>query len=271
MPPPAHLFIITGASRGFGRSLALALAERPSPSSFLLLGGRSADALERAAADVRRAAPDAAVAAHPLDLSDASALPGLAPLLAAFLPAGPPSQPPLSLTLVHNAGTLGPLQPVSAAPHLPDLLAATTANLTSYMYLSSLLLSLLPPEHVPLTQLINVSSLAARKPFPTWSVYCALKAARDMHLSTAAAELHGGSALRGCLSYAPGPMDTDMQGEIRGSGTCDAGTREYFKRAKEGGELVDPDVSAAKLAGLIGGKIGGGGYETGTHVDFYDV
>ncbi|GMI51746.1 hypothetical protein TeGR_g4244 [Tetraparma gracilis] len=117
----------------------------------------------------------------------------------------------------------------------------------------------------------NVSSLAAREPFPTWSVYCALKAARDMHLAAAAAELHGGKPLRGCLSYAPGPMDTGMQGEIQGSGTCDEGTREYFVEAKEKGELVDPDVSAAKLAGLIGGKIEGGGYETGTHVDFYDV
>ena len=35
------------------------------------------------------------------------------------------------------------------------------------------------------------------------------------------------------LNYAPGAMDTDMQGVIRGSEGCDEEVREYFKKSKE--------------------------------------
>ncbi|MFF1735894.1 SDR family NAD(P)-dependent oxidoreductase [Streptomyces sp. NPDC058247] len=59
--------LITGATQGLGRGIALDLATR---GDTLLLHGRDAGRLEAVAADVRAAAPDATVRTYLADLSD---------------------------------------------------------------------------------------------------------------------------------------------------------------------------------------------------------
>jgi len=87
-----------------------------------------------------------------------------------------------------------------------------------------------------------------------------------MYFKTVAAEVHHGASLQGVLNYAPGPVDTDMQREIRGAEGCDEGTRKYFVEAKEKETLVKPDDTARKLVEIVcGGK-----YESGAHVDYFD-
>ena len=67
---------------------------------------------------------------------------------------------------------------------------------------------------------VNVSSLCAVQAFESWGIYCAGKAARDMYHAVLAQELskrsgdNTGSKIL-VLNYAPGPLDTDMQKEIR--------------------------------------------------------
>lgn len=70
---------------------------------------------------------------------------------------------------------------------------------------------------------VNVSSLCAVQAFDSWGIYCAGKAARDMYHSVLAQEQtkkqeSGATASAEkilVLNYAPGPLDTDMQKEIR--------------------------------------------------------
>ncbi|WP_405483750.1 SDR family NAD(P)-dependent oxidoreductase [Streptomyces sp. NBC_00009] len=62
-----RITLITGATQGLGRGIALDLATR---GDTLLLHGRDAGRLEAAAADVRAAAPDATVRTYLADLSD---------------------------------------------------------------------------------------------------------------------------------------------------------------------------------------------------------
>ena len=76
---------------------------------------------------------------------------------------------------------------------------------------------------------MNVSSLAAVTPFKTWGVYCAGKAFRDMYHRTLCLE----NGHLKVVNYAPGAMDTDMQGEIRGSEGCDGDLKEYFRKSKD--------------------------------------
>ena len=52
------------------------------------------------------------------------------------------------------------------------------------------------------------------QPFESWGIYCAGKAAREMFHKTVAAEQKDKATFR-VLNYAPGPLDTDMQREIR--------------------------------------------------------
>jgi sepiapterin reductase len=75
---------------------------------------------------------------------------------------------------------------------------------------------------------VNVSSLSAVQAFDSKGIYCAGKAAREMYHAVLAQELAnqaavtvegsaGGISARKMLvlNYAPGPLDTDMQKELR--------------------------------------------------------
>nr|XP_032813794.1 LOW QUALITY PROTEIN: sepiapterin reductase [Petromyzon marinus] len=109
---------------------------------------------------------------------------------------------------------------------------------------------------------VNVSSLCALTPYPSWAPYCSSRAARDMlHVVLATEEPH----VR-VLNYAPGPMDTDMQAEacVR---TGDAGLRGRLEKSRAGGALVDPRDSAHALLRLLRAD----SFRSGAHVDYYDV
>ena len=69
------------------------------------------------------------------------------------------------------------------------------------------------------------------------------------------------------LNYAPGPMDTEMQREIRESPSVPLETREYFSMLKETNQLVDIDKSSCKLVRILLKNV----FTSGSHIDFFDV
>ncbi|XP_017592882.1 PREDICTED: sepiapterin reductase, partial [Corvus brachyrhynchos] len=109
---------------------------------------------------------------------------------------------------------------------------------------------------------VNISSLCAREPFRSWTLYCAGKAARDMLFQVLALEEPGVRV----LNYAPGPLDTDMQLLAR-TKTGDPGMRQHFQRLQENGQLIESSVSAQKLLQLLQED----SFPSGAHVDFYDI
>jgi len=115
-------------------------------------------------------------------------------------------------------------------------------------------------------EIVNVSSLAAVQPFETWGVYCAGKAARDMFHRVLAEETKASKQVK-VMNYAPGPLDTDMQRQIREGVDVKAETRDYFISLKQENKLVDPLTSAAKLVKILDC----GTYESGSHLDFFDL
>uniref|UniRef100_A0A6I8N0M7 Sepiapterin reductase n=1 Tax=Ornithorhynchus anatinus TaxID=9258 RepID=A0A6I8N0M7_ORNAN len=100
------------------------------------------------------------------------------------------------------------------------------------------------------------------EPYKSWGLYCAGKAARDMMFRVLAAEEPD---LR-VLSYAPGPLDTDMQEEAR-TLTKDPDLRQTLLQLKQSGGLVSCEDSARKLLELLFEDT----FESGAHVDFYDA
>lgn len=66
--------VLTGASRGFGRSLALLLAPRLVADSVLVLVARAQEALEELAAELRGSCPGLRVECVPADLGTAAGL-----------------------------------------------------------------------------------------------------------------------------------------------------------------------------------------------------
>ena len=116
-------------------------------------------------------------------------------------------------------------------------------------------------------RVINISSLAAVQPFDCWGTYCMTKAARDMLHRTIALESEHRDLKVKTLNYAPGPLDTDMQGDIRHGMPLTSPLTEVFTSMHENGELLDPRDSATKLVQLLAEDC----FESGSHVDVFDL
>jgi NAD(P)-dependent dehydrogenase (short-subunit alcohol dehydrogenase family) len=183
--------IITGASRGFGRALAAALAER---GWDLVLDARSAGPLEEVARELRR--HGGAVRAVAGDVADGG---HRVELVAAAWELGG-----LDL-LVNNAGTLGavPLRPL-AAYSLADFREALEVNAVAPLGLVQEALPLL--RESPAGTVIGMSSDAAAEAYGTWGGYGATKAALDQLSAVLAVEEPG---LR-VWAVDPGGMRTGM-------------------------------------------------------------
>jgi len=94
----------------------------------------------------------------------------------------------------------------------------------------------------PNGEVANITSGAATKTFPHWSLYCAAKAALEGYVRTLEAE-----GIR-VFNLNPGVIDTDMQSAIRGS--VFPGVEEFIA-LKNGGRLKSPDVVAKSLVWMI--------------------
>ncbi|XP_004849932.1 sepiapterin reductase [Heterocephalus glaber] len=251
--------VLTGASRGFGRALVPLVARLLSPGSVLLLSARNDDALRQVEAELGAGRPGLRVVRVPADLgSDA----GLQQLLGALreLPRPEGLQ---RLLLINNAGTLGDVSKGFLNLSDPTEVNSYWAlNLTSTLCLTSGVLKAFPDSPGLSRTVVNISSLCALKPFKGWALYCAGKAARDMMFQVLATEE---PSVR-VLSYAPGPLDTDMQ-QLARETSMDPDLRRSLQELKAKGQLVDCRMSAQKLLSLLQTDM----FKSGAHVDFYDT
>jgi NAD(P)-dependent dehydrogenase (short-subunit alcohol dehydrogenase family) len=176
--------LVTGGSRGLGRALALALADR---GWTVVIDGRDAEALGKVSSpNMVARAGDITDADHRADLL--STLEGLGGLD----------------LLVHNASSLGPTP-------LPRLDQLTTEDLTSVwrpnigapLVLTSLLLPLLVSSQ---GTLVGITSDAAVEHYPGWGLYGASKAALEHLVLQYAAENPAITA----YAVDPGDMRTQM-------------------------------------------------------------
>lgn len=212
--------LITGASRGLGRALALHLAARGVPVALV---ARDAAHLDAVAREIRAAGGVAL--AIPEDMADKSA-PHRVAQAAAGLGA------PVDL-VVHAASTLGPLpMPLLADTACEDLAAVLETNLIGPFRLTKILLGsmLLRGRGV----VVNVSSDAAVAAYPGWGAYGVSKAALDQ-LSAIWAEEVRGRGVR-FVAIDPGEMNTDMH-------------RDAMPDA-DPASLLDPSVVAARVVAI---------------------
>ncbi|MDQ0953540.1 NAD(P)-dependent dehydrogenase (short-subunit alcohol dehydrogenase family) [Streptomyces phaeochromogenes] len=183
--------IITGASKGLGRALAEALAER---GWDLVLDARTAGVLQETAAAVAKYGTR--VEALPGDVTDGAHRAGL---VAAARELGGVD------LLVNNASALGaePLVRLDALA-LDGLRRALEVNVVAALGLIQEALPLL--RESPTGAVIDVSSDAAAEAYETWGGYGASKAALD-HLSAVLGEEEPGLRV---WAVDPGDMGTDL-------------------------------------------------------------
>ena len=139
-----------------------------------------------------------------------------------------------TLWLFNNAGTVAPSAPLGAQAD-DDITHALNLNITA-----PLLLANATVDHArERVRIVHISSGAARKPYPGWSIYGASKAALDRHAADAAAE-----GVR-IVSLAPGVVDTAMQAGMRNDAAFPL--REQFAALHADGKLQSASDTAAQI------------------------
>lgn len=186
--------LVTGASRGLGRALALEIASR---GARVVLVARGAEALERVAVEIRERGGEAwAIAA---DVGDAGAAASIAAQAAASAGAID--------VVIHDASTLGDVPlPLLADARPIDVARTFEVNVLGPFRLTRVLLGPMMLRRSGL--IVTISSDAAVEAYPRWGAYGASKAALDHMTRIWAAEL-AGSGVR-AIAIDPGEMDTEM-------------------------------------------------------------
>ncbi len=186
--------LITGASRGLGRALALQLAAR---GVKLVLVARSRQDLDAVVAEIQSSGGEAhAIVA---DVADKQSVYPVAHQAAALVG-------PIDI-LVHNASSLGPTPlRLLLDSECEDLETVLATNLVGPFRLSKVIVGTMALRGRGVV--VHISSDAAVEAYPTWGFYSVSKAALD-HLSRIWAAELAGTGVR-VLSVDPGEMDTAM-------------------------------------------------------------
>lgn len=189
--------IVTGGSRGLGRALGLALARA---GARVVLVARHAEPLRSVVAGINAAGGEAHAVVT--DLADQDAAAALAGQAAALV--GPVD------ILVNNASTLGPVPlRLLLDTDCEDLERALAVNLVGPFRLTKAIAGSMVLRGTG--TIVNVTSDAAREPYPSWGAYGASKAALEQMGRIWAAELDG-TGVR-VVTVDPGEMDTVMHAQ----------------------------------------------------------
>lgn len=257
------LFIITGAARGYGKAVALAIASHLSKGalqgkgSTIVCTSRSEERLQSLTGEISAIGPEIQVKLTCMELDNVEAMPDVFSAcldveVSAFDVA----------VLVHNAGDAGDFtlscKQFSDAGSLQKVFAL---NVTSMVSLTGAYLRRFEDSNVKL-YVVHISSLLGIEAFPGFHQYCMTKAARDMYVKVLAKEQ---PSVR-CLNWAPGPMPTDLFHQLC-KGAHSADVRESFSKMSEEKTYVTCEDSSAKLMSLLANDK----FESGVHLDYYDV
>jgi NAD(P)-dependent dehydrogenase (short-subunit alcohol dehydrogenase family) len=234
----SHLYILTGASRGMGLSMARQLIV---PGHTLLCISRS----ESPALAQHAQQAGAALVQWCHDLADSRTL---GPRLESWLhEQGSTSW--RSATLINNAGVISHIGPLSQADP-DDLAQALRVGLEAPMLLTSAFLRA-TESWTATRKVLNISSGLGRKPMASQAAYCAAKSGMDHFSRCVALEealKTGGAKI---CSLAPGVIDTEMQLHLRSADSEAFPDRDSFERLKTSGQLTSPDEAARRVLACL--------------------
>lgn len=223
--------ILTGASRGIGKALALELAKA---GYDLVLNARSEGPLKAVAEEVRALGARAAhVAGNAAKAEVARTLVESALGLGSFC------------GYIHNAGVLhpGPLLYELAEPLFMEVLEA---NLIAGYQLARFAYPHLRVKGEGLA--VYLGSGAAESNLPGLGAYAVAKAAEE-HLSR---QLAAEAPEVVCFVYRPGVVETRMQEEARtAQGSAAPTLQQVFRGYRERGILLSPEEAASALVRLL--------------------
>jgi len=255
--------LITGASKGIGKEIAIQFAKNVGPGSVFLTLARSASGLGETKSEMLvSGAKDLQVVTATIDLGKPDAAEYLSMINSALITTGNKAEDFESCILVHNAGSLGNITlRVIEVDNLEEIRNYFEFNLFSLILLTSQFFKVFNDSNKQ-RSIIQISSLGAVQPFKTWGYYCAGKAARDMLMRSIALEDPSITT----FNWAPGPVETDIYSEAIEK-TGDPDLAKVFSDSRKEGTVLTASQTITKLVKLLGEKK----YTKGEHVDYYDV
>lgn len=216
------MIIVTGVSRGFGKAIAEYFLAKGDP----VLGiGRTCTIEHTNFSFI------------PCDLSDLQAVKELS-----F------QELEGNVTLVNNAGILGNINRLAELED-SDIDRVLTVNVSAVAVLTQKVYQAV--VHKDNFTLVNISSGAAKRAIPSWSSYCASKAALNMLTETFFEEEKEKGNHPRVLIVAPGVIDTGMQETIRSASPECFSSHHRFVSLKENNELFSPAEAAKRLGQLL--------------------
>jgi 3-hydroxy acid dehydrogenase/malonic semialdehyde reductase len=218
--------LVTGATAGFGQAVARRFVR---DGHRVIATGRRADRLEALRAEL-----GASLLPFPLDVTDAAAVAGL--------PASLPSAWQEVDVLVNNAGLALGVAPAQSAS-LQDWETMVATNVTGLMRMTHTLLpGMVERDH---GHIVNVSSTAARYPYPGGNIYGASKAFVTHLSANLKADLVG-----------TGVRITDLEPGLVGGSEFSAirfgGDAEKAKAVYAGTIPLSPEDIAEAIAWVVG-------------------
>ncbi|KAH9518375.1 hypothetical protein Btru_016572 [Bulinus truncatus] len=161
--------------------------------------------------------------------------------------------------LINNSGILEPLEFVRGLDNVNAIATYFNTNLSGCVALTAKFLQVF--QLIKSRVVVNISSLAAIQPMKSWLLYCMAKSARDMMSKVIAEEEEN---IR-TLNYAPGPLVTDMT-NIACENTKDVELRNWFEEQMRKNALVECESSAQKLVSILQKNT----FDNGAHIDYFD-
>lgn len=249
-------FLVTGSSRGIGKTMAIETSKNFASGSVVVLLARSLSGLEATKSEILASNPDLKVFIKSIDLTQPS-VEEIDQILIDSLA----NSPKFDLAIViHNVGTLGDVSKWSSEIENYSLLNDYfSTNVFAPTILNNRALKALPGDIKKI--IVNITSKAAIAPFKSFTYYCMGKAAREMYFRCLAEEFP--SLL--VLNYSPGPVESDMTVYAQES-SVSAEVSGMFKNLRDHGTILTTEMTTKKFLEVIKA----GKYKSGDHVDYYD-
>lgn len=252
-------FLISGASRGIGKTFAIECAKKFKPGSVLVLIARSLAGLETTKSEIESKTQGLTVLIYSVDLSVYTTI-NYEQLIAKSLKESSCEPGDFELALIiHNAGTIGDVS--TKAKDLNDVSkwdSYLRTNVSSVIALNCVFMKRFESQK---KLIVNVTSKAAVVPFASFTEYCAGKAARQMYFKVLAEEEKDTLV----LNYSPGPVETDMTVDVQ-KNSHDSGVRGMFQNLRAEKTILTTEQTTAKFLEVLEKNE----FKSGDQIDYYD-
>ncbi|XP_015181900.1 PREDICTED: sepiapterin reductase [Polistes dominula] len=246
-------FLITGASRGIGKQIAISFGSLLQEGSYVLLLASNLNALKDTAAQLPS---NLNVDYASVDLGTATK-DDLKKVVMSSLKGTDPKEFD-RVIIVHNVGTSGDvskftneMMDINVWRKYFDL------NMFIPIILNGLMMEIFDKNSDTKKLIINITSLLAQLPFASAGYYCTVKAAKEMFFKVFALEYPEVDV----LNYSPGPVQTDMLDNF----TQNLANKE-FKSNLISNTILTTEQTVNRLIEVLKDHQ----YKSGDHIDYFD-